>query len=125
MLSVTKREFDDFLFPAFAIGSSKDEGDLEIAFRVRRRFRVIAKPEVMDPERVREIIKMGNTPVPSLKLEATEEELFLEEDEYRLIKDRVIAYIPRVSNAIADELYEFVQKVKDAPEPTKQLKEEK
>ena len=112
MLSISKDAFDMFLYPSFTSGGSKDENQLEVAFRIRRKFRTIASSEELDLEITRDIRKRGGVPIANLKLNEPYAEIVLEEDEYNLLLERLLSHLPSFSNAVADDLYEFLMSFK-------------
>lgn len=121
-VAISKEEFDDYLYPAFAGGASENEEQLEISARTKRKLRKIASDEVISKERYAEAERVGAKIVPYLKLNYDAHLLELEEDEYRLMLDRFRKHISRVTSAVAEEVYDLFIRLKDAPserpEPT-------
>ena len=109
-----KEEFDDIIYPSFAKSSSKDESELETAVRLVRKFKTVATPEEISYERLTDARNNGGRLIPSLKLNYDSQLFELEEDEWKMIKDRVKNAIPTISNVIAEELFDLLTRIRNA-----------
>lgn len=115
---VTREQFDEFLYPAIASSSAENESELETAVRVLRKLKKpdITFEEVISSEEQERAKKNRTKLVPFRKLTVDEHTFMFEEPEYKLVLDRVKAHLPRISLAAAEELWEFYESVKGAPE---------
>lgn len=105
-VKISPWDFNSFLWFAVAGSSAKDEVELEVALRLIRKLKAISKEVEEDsaPGTIRGRVFAGDSPV----------EVVFEEDEWALLRDRVISVIPKVSLAAAEEFSEFLNRVKSA-----------
>ncbi len=104
---MSSSEFTRFFWPAF-VKSGGSEDELERAVRVLRKVKEISSARVLTVGEEEKGI------IPNRTLDHPSARLLLEEDEHSLVKQRLLAWIPFVSFAVADELHDFVEKVKSA-----------
>lgn len=114
-VTVTKQQFDEHLFPAFVSKGAEDERQMEVAVRVLRKFKDprVTEDEEIDP-RVIESAK-GKTVYPNRLLTVDRHTFALEEDEHRLVVERLKAFVTRINVLAAEDFLATLAAVKDAP----------
>lgn len=116
-VTVTKSEFDEYLYPAFARNGVASEEEFEVALRVIRKLKEHATPEELSDEDIAEAEKTrGARAVAFLKLDSPEATFRLEEDEYKLVQKRLKAHLPNVALVFAEEFDALRQSVENAPQ---------
>lgn len=113
-VTLTKTQFDEHVFPAFTAQGAEDERQLEVALRVLRKFREVAVEDEVDP-RVLEKLN-GKSFYPNLVLPAAEQGFQFEEDEHRLLLDRMKAFIPRINILAAEDFMATLSLIRDVSE---------
>jgi hypothetical protein len=112
-VDITKDEFDNFLYSAIAADSAKDENELEVAVRLMRKIKAVSV-ELDFTKAEKERIAEGERLRKSRGLVGAYACLELEEDEWKMVCDRLKNYTKFVSTAVADEYADLVQKIKTA-----------
>lgn len=112
--TLTRQEFDDFVYPAFASQGAENEDELEIGVRIIKKFKAISEPEVISSEQMEEARRKKQKLVPALQMKYVDEQVTLEEDEWRLLVSRMVSWIPRISFAVAQEYQATLTKIKTA-----------
>lgn len=115
-VEITRDEFNDFLYPAVGGSSAQSEQELETALRVMKKLHDPESTQIIEiPEDQRRAAQeAGQRILPVRRLKAPDMKLVLEEDEHRLIVERLKAYIPKVTLLGAEALYDFLQKLVNA-----------
>lgn len=115
-VEVTKDEYNDFLYPAVGGSTAKSEQELETALRVMKKINAPDVTTVLEvpADQLRAAEARGQRLLPTRKLSAPKMELILEEDEWKLVVERLKAYIPQVTLLGAEALYNFLQKLVNA-----------
>ena len=114
-ISVTKDQFDDFLYPAYARVGSENEDELEISIRLKFKFRKIAKAEEISKERLAKAQAQGEKLYALLKMTNENEEIVLEEDEHKLLLKRFRLALPSFADVAVEEVHEILNLLKDPP----------
>lgn len=115
-ISLTKYEFDSLFYPSIANGSAENETELEVALRVVRKITNDTQTveEVITAERRAEAKRMGIKLVPQREALNDPVIFTFEEDEYRMIMDRMVKAIPRYTLAVAPQLHGLIKGIKEA-----------
>ena len=117
-IDVTSLEFKRYLWNAYFRGAPKSEDDLEIAVRVTKLLKgVSVAVAISDAEEDAGVL-------PGRTLIDDKASVIFEEDEYKMVRDRIKEFIPNISNALADEFSEFWERFKGSEKITPQVVEE-
>lgn len=108
VITVAGNEFDMILWRAIASQGASGESDLEVAVRVLAKVKAVSLENPLTDE------EKAQGQVPNRKLIDEESEFIFEEDEYGLVKEKLIAFIPNVALALADVLHGLLAKFKNA-----------
>ena len=120
VITVAADEFDMILWRAIASQTAKTEDELEIALRVIGKVKDVSLENPLSTE------EKAQGQVPNRKLIDEETEFIFEEDEYKLIKDKLIAFLPSVALAIADVFSGLLEKIKETKkQPAAVISEDK
>ena len=117
-ITVKRDQFNDFLFPAIARSAAKDEQELEVAVRVLKKVKDPDKTYEEDiPKPQLEMAQSSGQKIyPFRKLAPPDHKFIFEEDEHKLIVDRLREFLKTVSLIAAEEFLDFFKTVRDAPE---------
>ena len=113
----TAFQFNNFVYPYVAHASAKGEGDWETALRVIKILKDPTKTKVspMSPAEVK--AKEEGQPVyPNHRLLDSEAEFLVQDDEYRMIRDKVKARRDDVLITAAEDFEILLQVLNDAEE---------
>lgn len=116
--TISKDDFDRFLYPSVVHGGSQNEAELLIAIRLIKKLQdnELTEIEIIDPLLIEEARRSRQQLIPNRLLRVREATFFVEEDEYELLKKRMLDGIPRYSNSVAIELYDLISYLKSVPE---------
>lgn len=118
-LEVRADEFKRFFWGSYVTGQAKSEGDLEIALRVIKKLKYISLENPMtDEERDKGII-------PGRQMIDESATLVFEEDEYKSVKDRCVAFVTQVNYILAEEYTDFLNRLKGCEKYEATSEEEK
>lgn len=112
-VTITKAQFDDFVFSAIASGAAEDEAELEVAVRVFKKLNANSLPRPFTDEEQLEI-KQGRKLRAQRDLRDNICGFIFEEDEYNLVLKRLISYLRNIALVAAEEYYELLSSVKAA-----------
>lgn len=96
-LSIKKDLYDKILFNSATIPPSKNEEQLDISIRLRRKLKAIATQEEIKEEGTSYLIS---------KMNANQATIILEEDEFNLLRERVLFMLPSLSSRLDEEIKE-------------------
>lgn len=115
-LTVTKEEFNYFLWPIIASNPAGD--DIETALRVIKKFKGLQTAHLVLPSdaQVEEAKKSGGRPIPDWNIAIKEVVLFLEEDERVYILSKTKPAEKNVIAAILNDLRDLNKKIDEAVE---------
>lgn len=124
---LNKEQFDNFLYPAIARSSAKDEQEMEVAVRVLKKLKdpSVTYEEELHHHDVEVAKQKGQKLYPFRKLDPPEHTFYLEEEEHRLITDRLKEFLKTISLIAAEEFLDFFLNFKDAPQEEKRLEVQK
>lgn len=114
-VTLSKYEFDSLFYPSIANGSAENETELEVAMRVIHKLMDGTAEEFITEERRVEARKHGIRLVPQRELIEKEVVYIFEEDEHRLIVDRLVKSIPRYTIAVAPQLHNLIKRLQETP----------
>lgn len=116
-IHVTKDEFDEFLYPAFATAASQGDQEQETAVRAARAFREAPTEfETISEDFARRMEQARQKAVPFLKLTTKQHTFGVEIDVYNLLLKRYKEHMKRITDALAIEKHDFLQKLESAEE---------
>lgn len=115
-IEVSKLEFDEFLFPFVTNSQAENDKEREVAIRV---LRILRNPDYTVEETVRDEVRERATKLDKhiwvgRRLSDDEHTFTFEEDEYQLVKKRLIDAIPNVNIIALDDFGPLVDKFKEA-----------
>jgi hypothetical protein len=115
-ITVSKLEFDEFLYPFVTNSNAENDKERECAIRVLRLLKDddYTVEETVSDERRAAFTKIDKHMWVGRKLADDEHTFSLEEDEYNLIKKRLIDAIPDVHIIALDDFGPLVDRFKDA-----------
>ena len=115
-ITVTKLEFDEFLFPFVTNSTAESDKEREIAIRV---LKILRNPEYTVEETVRDELreqaaKLDKHLWAGRRLANDEHKFSFEEDEYQLVKKRLIDAVPNVNIIALEDYGPLIDRFKDA-----------
>ena len=115
-IEVSKLEFDEFLFPFITNSQAESDKEREVAIRV---LRILGDSEYTVEETIRDEVreqaaKLDKHIWAGRKLAEDEHTFSFEEDEYNLVKKRLIDAIPNVNIIALADFGPLVDKFKEA-----------
>lgn len=115
-VTLTRQQFDEHVFPAFVAKAAESEQQMEVAVRVLRKFKDpgVTEDEELDPRVVAQA--NGKSVYPNRVLLDEDATFDLEEDEHRLVLERLKAFVTRINVLAAEDFMATIAAVKDAPE---------
>ena len=116
-LTFTKSHFDLFVFPQVGTAQAKSDSEFEAALRLLRKLKdpalTVEKPLTQAEE---EAEKNGDRVFRFYRLLEDQATFLLQDDEFRLLKDRITGHKTTVSLVAVEEFNELLQVLKDPPE---------
>ncbi len=107
-IRVNEMEFDKIFWGSFAATGAKNESELEIALRVLKKLKGVSLDKPLSKDEVAQGM------IPNRKLIDEEAEFIFEEDEYGLVKDKLVVHLPNISLILADVFYGLLTRFKEA-----------
>lgn len=116
-LSLTADQFDAFVFPYVATSSAQNDGEFETALRLLRKLKdpalTMPAPLTDAEEKARQA---GGKVFAFAKLRESEATFLLEEDEWKLLQNRVAAFKTKVNIVALEDFAALLEAIKTAPE---------
>ena len=109
VIRVSRQEFDLIIWKAFGNVGAKSEAELETATRTVKKLKDASSEVPLTSEE-----RAQGFQVPGRSLSEEEIEFTFEEDEYNLVKNKLVEFLPNVALVLADVFHDLLVRFKDA-----------